>query len=116
MDVQWCPFCSTVFACAIANGKIEVDDGPLLSSWRQYPRLQIWDVSISTVKPIAYHTIPGRCLTKLAFNPKSKVLMCGDDQGDITVLQLINVIPNVTSSKAEQQEQLRRVIHASVKN
>ena len=32
MDVQWCPFRSTVFACALANGKIEVDYGtrPLL--------------------------------------------------------------------------------------
>ena len=42
--------------------------------------------------------------------------MCGDDQGYITVLQLINVITDVTSSREEQQEHLRRIIHANFKN
>jgi len=55
LDVQWCPFSSTVFGAVTAGG-----------------RLELWDFSVSTLKPVAQHTTNNCSMTALLFGVVSQ--------------------------------------------
>ena len=53
--------------------------------------LQLWDFSVSTMRPLVTHTMPGSKQSCLLFSRNSPVVVCGGDTGAISVLRLFNV-------------------------
>lgn len=64
------------------------------------------------MKPIAHIVIPSRHLTKVAFNKKAKIIVCGDDQGCISVIRVTNVISSII--KEGQLDFLNRILESNV--
>ena len=63
-DVQWSPSNSTAFAIVTKDGRIE-----------------IWDMRISTLKPVVSHSVPNVSLNCLLFNSHSPIVAVGTNKG-----------------------------------
>ncbi|KAF5304814.1 hypothetical protein FQR65_LT07831 [Abscondita terminalis] len=73
-DVKWAPYSSTVFGAVTSKG-----------------RAYIFDINVNKYKPICVQAIVSRKkykLTRIAFNNKLPVIICGDDKGCATALKL----------------------------
>eukprot|EP00210_Caulerpa_lentillifera_P001431 g1373.t1 len=71
-DMKWAPFHSTVFACVTNGGKLEV-----------------WDIGISTVKPIAYHLLAG-----CKFTNRRRSMWSSSDEDDGVVIKKRRMSPS----------------------
>lgn len=94
-DVQWCPTNSTVFGDVTSGG-----------------RLEIWDFELSTVKPVLTHKA-GVSLSCLLFSTNSPVVVCGSENGTVSVFRTFN-IDREYDTKEEQLERLDQVIRDNV--
>ncbi|KPJ09592.1 Dynein intermediate chain 2, ciliary [Papilio machaon] len=73
-DVKWAPYSSTVFAACTADGKVYV-----------------FDLNVNKYRPICVQAVvskKAKKLTRLDFNPKLPVIVCGDTKGTCHVLKL----------------------------
>lgn len=95
-DARWSPSNSTVFACATAGGCVEV-----------------WDLSLSTLKPAARHTEAGVRMTSVAFHGVDSVLAAGDSAGGVTVLSVPDAF-RPGEDESEQQSRLANAMEANV--
>ncbi|KAK3288194.1 hypothetical protein CYMTET_4329 [Cymbomonas tetramitiformis] len=94
-DLQWSPTNSTVFGTVTCDG-----------------RLEVWDLSVSTLKPILAHTLEENKLSCLLFSEASPIVVCGGSNGSVSVFRLVGVDrPDDTS-----EEQLRRLEDAMSSN
>lgn len=75
--------------------------------------MQIWDISLSTMKPIAHHLQPGAKLSCLLFSDKSPIVVCGSDKGVIGVYRLFNIERREDSS-TQQADRLDEVMRMNV--
>ena len=73
-DVRWSPNNATVFGCVTEDG-----------------RLQIWDMSVSTLKPVLTQNLQGQKLSCLLFSKASPVVVCGSNTGEVGVYRLVGV-------------------------
>ncbi|GFR43755.1 hypothetical protein Agub_g4867 [Astrephomene gubernaculifera] len=94
-DVQWCQTNSTVFGSVTASG-----------------RLEIWDFSLSTVKPVMHQKTPMK-LSCLLFAPSYPVVVCGGEDGAVKAYRLFNVSHEYDTPQ-EQLERLDDCIRANV--
>jgi len=94
-DVQWCPTNSTVFSSVTSGG-----------------RLEIWDIDLSTVKPVVTHKA-GMRLSCVLFSPNSPVVVCGGENGSVSVFRLFNVSKEYDTID-EQLSRLDETIRANV--
>ncbi|GIL70976.1 hypothetical protein Vretimale_4066 [Volvox reticuliferus] len=94
-DVQWCPTNSTVFGSVTANG-----------------RLEIWDFSLSTVKPVMHQKTTMK-LSCLLFAPSYPVVVCGGEDGAVKAYRIFNVSHEYDTLQ-EQLERLDECIRANV--
>mmetsp|Transcript_1059 Transcript_1059/g.1511 ORF Transcript_1059/g.1511 Transcript_1059/m.1511 type:complete len:210 (-) Transcript_1059:202-831(-) len=94
-DVQWCPTNSTVFGCVTNSG-----------------RLEIWDFSLSTVKPVM-HVRSRSELSCLLFSPTCPVVVCAGKDGKVRCYRIHNVEREYDTLQ-EQQDRLEEVIKANV--
>ena len=76
-DCQWSPVKSTIFGSVTENGKLEV-----------------WDLTTSTLKPVVSHAVEGASFTSLLFSEESPVLVCGDATGGVRVFRLVGMQGN----------------------
>jgi len=72
-DVSWSPTNSTVFGDVTKDGKLE-----------------IWDLTTSTLKPLLSTTIQDR-MSCLVFSEASPVIVCGGASGSVYVYRLVGV-------------------------
>uniref|UniRef100_A0A1Y1K8L0 Uncharacterized protein n=1 Tax=Photinus pyralis TaxID=7054 RepID=A0A1Y1K8L0_PHOPY len=73
-DVKWAPYSSTVFGAVTSRGSAYV-----------------FDLNVNKYKPICVQAIVSKKkykLTRIAFNNKLPVIICGDDKGCVTALKL----------------------------
>lgn len=75
--------------------------------------MQIWDISLSTMKPIAHHMQPGAKQSCLLFSDKSPIVVCGGDKGVIGVYRLFNIERREDSS-TQQAQRLEEVMRMNV--
>lgn len=74
-DCQWSPHSSTIFGSVTEDGK-----------------LQIWDLTVSTLKPVLSHdVVSDGALTSVLFAEESPVVVCGDSNGGVNVFRLVGV-------------------------
>ncbi|XP_013413827.1 WD repeat-containing protein 78-like [Lingula anatina] len=91
-DVCWSPRSSTVFACV------------------NEARVEIWDLSESTLDPI-WSEASGQRLTTVTFAKNSESILVGDSDGKVTVYQLRGMPP---PSDSGQKEALMSIIKTSL--
>ncbi|KAG1657267.1 hypothetical protein FOA52_010838, partial [Chlamydomonas sp. UWO 241] len=94
-DVQWCPTNSTVFGDVTTGG-----------------RLELWDVELSTVKPVVTFKA-GVQLSCLLFAANSPVVVCGGEGGSVQVLRTHNIDREYDTAE-EQVYRLDETIRANV--
>ncbi|GAX75644.1 hypothetical protein CEUSTIGMA_g3088.t1 [Chlamydomonas eustigma] len=94
-DVQWCPTNATVFGDVTSGG-----------------RLELWDFELSTVKPVVTHKA-GMRLSCLLFSTNSPVVVCGGENGAISVFRTHN-IEREYDTLDEQLSRLDETIRANV--
>ncbi|XP_059060753.1 dynein intermediate chain 2, ciliary [Achroia grisella] len=73
-DVKWAPYSSTVFAACTADGKVYV-----------------YDLNVNKYRPICVQAVVSKKtkkLTRLDFNKRLPVIVCGDTKGTCHVLKL----------------------------
>ncbi|XP_068082083.1 dynein intermediate chain 2, ciliary-like [Anabrus simplex] len=73
-DVQWAPYSSTVFGAVTLDGKVHV-----------------FDVNVNKYRAICVQPVVSKKkykLTRLAFNYRMPIMICGDDKGNIITLKL----------------------------
>ncbi|CAK1584627.1 unnamed protein product [Parnassius mnemosyne] len=73
-DVKWAPYSSTVFAACTADGKVYV-----------------YDLNVNKYRPICVQAVVSKKtkkLTRIDFNRKLPVIVCGDTKGTCHVLKL----------------------------
>ncbi|KAM3963317.1 dynein intermediate chain 2, ciliary [Aphomia sociella] len=73
-DVKWAPYSSTVFAACTADGKVYV-----------------YDLNVNKYRPICIQAVVSKKtkkLTRLDFNTRLPVIVCGDTKGTCHVLKL----------------------------
>ncbi|XP_063540251.1 dynein intermediate chain 2, ciliary isoform X1 [Cydia strobilella] len=73
-DVKWAPYSSTVFAACTADGKVYV-----------------FDLNVNKYRPICIQAVVSKKtkkLTRLDFNSRLPVIVCGDTKGTCHVLKL----------------------------
>jgi hypothetical protein len=99
LDARWCPDCATVFAAVTAGG-----------------RLELWDVSVSTLRPAAAALLGARGgrLTAVAFAPKgAPVVVAGSGTGGLLAFRHTVVAPELGLGEAPDAEaQLARLEEA----
>jgi hypothetical protein len=105
-DVAWCPSNSTVFVTATAGGRVE-----------------LWDFSASTLRPVVQHVATKARMTAAQFAPNAPVVVAGSDGGGVLVFRLGGVMgegAGVLAGAAGQQQQeaalarLEEVLKANV--
>ena len=74
--------------------------------------LQIWNFELSTVKPVVTHKANMK-LSCLLFSPTSPVVVCGGENGSVSVFRLFN-IDQEYDSLDEQLGRLEEVIKQNV--
>ena len=85
-DAAWAPYSSSVFAAATSDGKVHV-----------------FDLAENRHEAMCEQKVVRKAkLTKLAFNPKSPVLIVGDDRGCVTALKLSPNLRKTASPKDGQ--------------
>ena len=94
-DICWSPDNSTFFASCMGDGRVE-----------------LWDLTENLLDPIvAFY--PGSNKTRrtcVRFALNSPVLVCGDAEGKVNVMRMLNTeIPRL--SEEEQQDRLLKVIN-----
>ncbi|CAH2089429.1 unnamed protein product [Euphydryas editha] len=73
-DVKWAPYSSTVFAACTADGKVYV-----------------YDLNVNKYRPICVQAVVSKKtkkLTRIDFNPRLPVVVCGDTKGTCHVVKL----------------------------
>ncbi|XP_041984626.1 dynein intermediate chain 2, ciliary [Aricia agestis] len=73
-DVKWAPYSSTVFAACTSDGKVYV-----------------FDLNVNKYRPICVQAVVSKKtkkLTRIDFNPKLPVIVCGDTKGTCHVVKL----------------------------
>ena len=76
------------------------------------PRVQLWDFELSTVKPVVTHKAGVR-LSCLLFSTNSPVVVCGGDNGVISVFRTHNIEREYDTAE-EQLGRLDETIRANV--
>eukprot|EP00899_Mesostigma_viride_P011545 jgi/Mesvir1/20391/Mv12295-RA.1 len=104
-DVAWYPNSSTTFAAVTNDGKVHV-----------------YDLNENKHEPMCEQKIVHKAkLTKIAFNPKSPIVLVGDDRGCVTSLKLSPNLrkfsmPDKTKSHQElETEKLDRILELALK-
>ena len=69
--MAWCPSNSTVFAAATAGG-----------------RLELWDFSASTLRPVVQHVMTKARMTTVTFARQVPAVVAGSDAGGVMVFRL----------------------------
>ena len=95
-DVQWSPTNSTAFASATKDGRIEV-----------------WDMKMSTLKPVVCLDVEDVSLNCLLFNSESPVIAVGTDKGSVKIFRLYN-IEDREKRREEQIERLQVVLRDNI--
>merc|ERR1712224_742512 len=88
-DICWSPALSTVFGSVTADGRVD-----------------IWDLSISTLDPVVSHRIAPRKPSAILFGYTSPVVLTGDNSGKIDVYRLTGIEYDLDATLAEQQQRL----------
>lgn len=75
MDIQWSPYCSTLFSSVCKDG-----------------RLELWDLDKNMLDPFA-KIVPGEneyipAKTMVRFSENAPVIITGDIEGDVNVYRL----------------------------
>lgn len=98
LDVKWNPFCSTSFASACKDGRVE-----------------IWDLAIKNLDPI--FTLPSdqKMKTCLEFSSVNPVITLGNDSGELETYRIYGY-ENVKLSEAEQRNNFEKIINMSLKS
>ena len=91
-DIDWSPVSSTTFGAVTAEGSIVV-----------------FDLSVNMYKPVANQKVVSKGkLTRLEFNPKSPLVVIGDDRGGTSCLKLS---PNlIKSGDGSEPDKLAKII------
>jgi dynein intermediate chain 1 len=123
-DVNWSPYSSTVFAACTSDGKVFVFD----LAADKYNAVAEYKYSKLKAEPSLGATAAGpasdtsvKC-TRVSFNPRSPVLLVGDDRGVITSFKLSPNLRKATAngwgtmSQAEQESQLEKLLVHAIKN
>ncbi|KAJ3120629.1 WD repeat-containing protein 78 [Nowakowskiella sp. JEL0407] len=101
-DIAWNPWCSTIFGCVAADG-----------------RMEIWDLQFSVLDPVILHTVLDRSLTSIIFSSQTSAVLIGDDTGVVSVYKLKKSVPFYNGVSApnmsfewreEQIEGLRKIM------
>ncbi len=97
LDAQWCPGNSTAFAAATAGG-----------------RLEIWDVAVSTLKPVARHVSARARMTAVSFAPAgAPVVVAGGADGGLLVFRHFNVFGERGEGREAQVARLEEALRAN---
>jgi WD40 repeat protein len=98
LDVKWNPYCSTSFANACKDGRVE-----------------IWDLAIKNLDPI--FTLPSdqKIKTCLEFSSVNPVITVGNDSGELETYRIYGY-ENVKYSEAEQRNNFEKIINMSLKS
>jgi len=91
-DICWSPINGTVFAAVTGDG-----------------RLEVWDLSISTLDPIIVHQIEGKKPSAVLFALNSPVVVVGDSTGAVDVYRVRGFDPEDVSEDT-QRSRLDRII------
>lgn len=97
LDCKWNPNCSTSFASACKDGRVEV-----------------WDLAFKNLDPI--YTLPSdnKSKTCLEFSEKNPVMIIGNEFGEFECFR-IHGYENMNISEAKQKEALDRIINLNYK-
>jgi len=105
-DACWAPYSSTVLAAATADGKVHV-----------------FDLSENRHEPMCEQLVVRKArLTRLRFNPKTPVLLVGDDRGLVLSLKLspnLRKVPKSEEGKTREEteaDRLGRIIQSTVRD
>mmetsp|Transcript_4872 Transcript_4872/g.10298 ORF Transcript_4872/g.10298 Transcript_4872/m.10298 type:complete len:769 (-) Transcript_4872:228-2534(-) len=90
-DIAWSPRESTVFCYVTRNGRVD-----------------LWDLSESTLDPVAHREVTNKKLTRVAFSPSSPVIAAGDDDGGVDLYR-IKGLKEGPRAMEDQAEKLRKV-------
>lgn len=86
-DIEWSPFTSTIFACVIDDGAIE-----------------IWDLAKQTTDPIiVFPSKTGDVVSRrtIKFSRSSQVIATGDSEFNIDIFRLYNLEHSIVSDQAQ---------------
>lgn len=95
-DVQWSPNSSTIFSAATSGGAVE-----------------IWDMSISTLRPVASHTVAGARMSCVLFAEDSPVVVAAGSTGSVAVLRLHNAV-GLHDTLDQQNARLEQALDANI--
>eukprot|EP00667_Euglena_gracilis_P005931 EG_transcript_5976 len=105
-EVCWAPYSSTVFAAVTADGKVHV-----------------YDLNENKHEPMCDQLVVRKAkLTRICFNPKSPVLLVGDDRGTVLSLKLspnLRKVAKPEEGKTREQlevEKLNKIIEITMKD
>lgn len=85
-DMAWCPTASTVFGTTTRDGRVEV-----------------WDISASTLHPVLKHTQESERANCLLFSDNSPVLLVGGSSSKVHAFRLVGIQePNTTVQQQVQ--------------
>ncbi|KAF6261369.1 hypothetical protein COO60DRAFT_1625359 [Scenedesmus sp. NREL 46B-D3] len=96
LNVQWCPSNSTVFGAVTAGG-----------------RLELWDFSASTLRPVVQHASTKCAMTALLFAKDAPVVIAASDAGGLMVFRLVNVAADSCEPPELQQMRLEEALRAN---
>jgi len=98
LDVKWNPFCSTSFASACKDGRVE-----------------IWDLAIKNLDPIFTLASDQKMKTCLEFSSINPVITLGNDSGELETYRIYGY-ENVKYSESDQRNNFERIINMSLKS
>lgn len=97
LDCRWNPFCSTSFASACKDGRVEM-----------------WDLALKNLDPIFILKGNGRARTCLEFSATNPTMMVGNDSGEFECFRIFGY-ENQNLNEQKQQETLERIFSMSYK-
>lgn len=98
LDCRWNPYCSTSFASACRDGRVEV-----------------WDLALKSLDPIFTLKTDEKAKTCLEFSEKSPVVLIGNEAGEFQCARMFGY-ENQAVDEARQREAFDKIIAINLKN